>query len=181
MVADELFFPTIPHAGTYVDRLCLAPGGPRSIQRRLHEDQTSDIPGHSIEAGTRDTCRNRTPALSHDPDQPLQRPQHRPNEHTPVPKLLSTVATRSQSRRGMTSEDDRFNNILLAEGIAASILGELVHSPTVVMILSLQGEVMRMREWESIKLVLERSERARWDISVLARELQGARSASRKL
>jgi hypothetical protein len=57
--------------------------------------------------------------------------------------------------------------------VAYSILGELVAADTVQILLQLQGAKMHRKEWELIRYILERNEKARADIRCLAMALEG--------
>jgi hypothetical protein len=88
------------------------------------------------------------------------------------PRIKESMNSPSLQFNTVTGEEQSIDDILLAEGIAFSILGQLVYSPTVTTLLRLQGTEMHVLEWEAVKWVLESNIRARKDISVLARGLQ---------
>jgi len=59
------------------------------------------------------------------------------------------------------------------EGLACSILGELIKAVTVQILLQLQGAKIHLKEWELIRYVLERNKKASTDIRFLALALEG--------
>lgn len=61
----------------------------------------------------------------------------------------------------------------VAEEIANRVLGPLRTANTVQMLLQLQGTKMHRKEWELIRYVLQRSEKARTDLRCLAKLLEG--------